>query len=79
MSASHARQKRPLFPPAWSVKALADALHIDRGVIYSALKSGDLIAYRLTGRKSVILTTDVIDWIKSHRTKQRSPNHDHAQ
>lgn len=73
MSASHKRQRRPLFPPAWTVKSLADALRVDRGVIYAALKIGDLIAYRITGKRAVILTGSadepgtVVHWIKQHR------------
>jgi hypothetical protein len=80
MSASHARQKRPLFPVGWSVKALADALRIDRGVIYEALRVGDLIAYRV-GTKNLILTGSrdepgtIIAWIASHRKVKR---HEHT-
>ena len=70
MSTSHARQKRPLFPCAWSAKSLADSLRIDRGVIYEAIRVGDLIAYRV-GAKNLILTTDAVAWIKQHRKAKR--------
>lgn len=63
---THARQRRPLFAPAWQVKSLADALHIDRNVIYEALRVGDLVAYRI-GTRNFITTDDVVAWIKSHR------------
>jgi hypothetical protein len=73
MPKSHKRQRRPLFPAAWTPNALADSLHVDRGLIYSALSKGDLIAYRVTGKRSFILTGSadepgsVVAWIKSHR------------
>jgi hypothetical protein len=76
MGASHARQRRPLFPLAWSVKSLADSLRVDRTVIYAALRNGDLIAYKITGQRNLILTGSadepgtVIHWIKSHRRKR---------
>lgn len=66
MSASHKRQRRPLFPPAFTVKSLADALHIDRGVVYCALRTGDLIAFKV-GSRNFILTENIVEWIKSHK------------
>jgi hypothetical protein len=58
------------------VKPLADVLRIDRAVVYGALRSGDLIAYRV-GTRNLILTGSadepgtVIAWIKSHRKVTR--------
>jgi excisionase family DNA binding protein len=64
MPKSHARQRRPLFPVAWTVKGLADSLTLDPGVIYRALAAGELVAHRI-GIKRLILTESVVAWIKS--------------
>jgi excisionase family DNA binding protein len=66
MSASHKRQRRPLFPPAFTVKGLADALHVDRNVIYEAIRAGELIAYQI-GSRRFIVTENIVSWIKSHK------------
>ncbi len=41
------RQPRPLWPIAWSVKQVADALGIERKKVYDAIKAGHLPQYRL--------------------------------
>ena len=66
MPQSRTRQRRPLFPLAWTVKGLADSLSLDRGVIYAALAAGELVAHRV-GIKRLILTEDVVAWIKRQK------------
>ena len=60
------RERRPLFPCAWSVGALAASLGLDRKVIYAAINAAELTVHRI-GLKRLILTEDVVAWIKSKR------------
>ncbi len=62
-----ARMKRPIAPPAMTVALIAECLGIDRHVVYAAIKAGELGPVYQKGVRRVILTSDVIAWIKTWR------------
>lgn len=64
---SHKRQPRPIFPPAFTVKALADSLGIRRAVIDDAKRDGALGPFFKIGVRSFVCTEDVVRWIRSQK------------
>lgn len=60
------RQRRPIFPPAWTIKGLCDTLSIDRTIAYAAKSNGELGPFYRIGVRKYVTTEDVIRWIKSH-------------
>jgi Helix-turn-helix domain len=62
-----ARLRRPIAPPAMSVGLIAECLSLDRNVVYAAVRSGELGPVYQKGVRRVILTSDVIAWIKTWR------------
>lgn len=62
------RQRRPIMPLAMPVKLVAESLGIDRNVVYAAVRNKELTVY-CKGVRRLILTIDVIDWIRTWKTE----------
>lgn len=59
------RQRRPIMPVAMNVALIAESIGIRRADVYAAIKAGELGPVYRKGVRRLILTSDVIAWIRT--------------